>query len=529
MNFLGNRNNAGNAKKPVVTTRTVHVPILGKHQGAVRSHAQKQASSTKKPIPRPPPASERFKPSSIAKTESRPISPAQRALQGTRVTKRKSATPEYHLSSDDDSESDAPSASSSDAPRKRIKSSMSSAASSLGPKRKVVLSSKAAPLGKRDFIHGAQLTASDGEDGHKYKSPWQDQMFLTCELQYPTNSPRERFELKTPKNEADDYQPMEDIENTILVIARAYFPEELAEKYLSEEDEQSFVRGFARARSKHSVDVFKAVVEQYNGLVASLLASGKIRKRLASKDTLLLSPKRVELDWIKRILDQTYSRTVSPKVESLRKYDNGTDNVYGELLPRFIDIICEQTNLTDDKVFVDLGSGVGNVVLQAALQIGCESWGIESMRNPCELARLQAREFAARARLWNLNVGKVHLIRGDFTTNEEVRQVLKRADVVLVNNHAFLPDTNNTLVHMFLDLKEGAKVVSLKSFGYLNEGEEVEARNEFSMCNTFVQRQYDYFSDHVSWTNQSGYYYIATKDSGPMDDFQKRRGRLTRR
>ncbi len=92
-------------------------------------------------------------------------------------------------------------------------------------------------------------------------------------------------------------------------------------------------------------------------------------------------------------MKQAYDRAVAPRVELLTKYENGTDNVYGELLPRFItNILVDRLHMTCDHVFVDLGSGVGNVVFQAAFQIGCESWGREMMDNACNLAEAQQRE-----------------------------------------------------------------------------------------------------------------------------------------
>ncbi|KAI7515855.1 hypothetical protein KC317_g23642, partial [Hortaea werneckii] len=193
----------------------------------------------------------------------------------------------------------------------------------------------------------------------------------------------------------------------------------------------------------------------------------------------------LQLDWIKRILDQIFVRTVSPKAEKLNAYKNGSDNVYGELFPRFISDIFKKTGLKHDQVFIDLGSGVGNVTLQAALEVGCESWGIEMMPNPCDLAELQAKEFAARTKLWGLDVGPVNLLRGDMTSHPEVPNILQRADVVLVNNQAFTPALNDKLRDMFLDLKPGAKVVSLKPFRPL--GHKIAARNVDSVVNQFVQ------------------------------------------
>lgn len=238
--------------------------------------------------------------------------------------------------------------------------------------------------------------------------------------------------------------------------------------------------------------------------------------------TVLRSKSHVPLDWARRVLEQIYSRTVSPKVETLRRYENGSDDVYGELLPRFASDIFKKTKLNHDMTFLDLGSGVGNVVLQAALEIGCDSWGIEKMPNPCDLAELQEKEFPERAKLWGLDVGKARCIRGDFTNNKEVGEVLKRADVVLVNNQAFTPALNDALLHMFLDLKEGCQVVSLKPF--VPEGHKMSTRNYSSMVNHFVQQKYEYFSDSVSWGADWGNWFIARKDREPLRRFMKLNG-----
>jgi H3 lysine-79-specific histone-lysine N-methyltransferase len=204
-------------------------------------------------------------------------------------------------------------------------------------------------------------------------------------------------------------------------------------------------------------------------------------------------------------------------VESLRQYENGTDNVYGELLPRFISDIFKQTRLKSNQVFVDLGSGVGNVVLQAALEIGCESWGCEVMQNACELADLQHSEFKSRCRLWGLTPGEVHLFRGDFLNEESIAKALRKADVVLINNQAFTPQLNDKLVNHFLDLKEGCQIVSLKSF--VPTGHKIQSRNLNSPLNLLSVEKKNYWSECVSWTNAGGQYFIATKDSSRLKAF----------
>jgi H3 lysine-79-specific histone-lysine N-methyltransferase len=61
--------------------------------------------------------------------------------------------------------------------------------------------------------------------------------------------------------------------------------------------------------------------------------------------------------------------------------------------------IVREACISHDSVFVDLGCGIGNVVLYAAAQTGCEAYGVEIMKTPARLAQLQLNEFQARMRL----------------------------------------------------------------------------------------------------------------------------------
>lgn len=248
---------------------------------------------------------------------------------------------------------------------------------------------------------------------------------------------------------------------------------------------------------------FKQAVDNYNAAIERLIQDGALAKNLDTRHDL-------PLNMVQLMLRQVYDRTVSPDVDSLRKYDAGTDNIYGELLTPFVHQILEKTKVTSDQVFVDLGSGVGNVVLQAALEIGCESWGCEIVENSCKLAKAQHEEFKARCRLWGIETGKVHLEEGDFMHHIPILNAIKRADVILVNNEVFNPKTNDALCLLFLDCKAGCKIVSLKSFVSENQ---ITSRNTNNPTNNLEVERHYYTASDVSWTANGGNYYIATKRS----------------
>jgi H3 lysine-79-specific histone-lysine N-methyltransferase len=187
-----------------------------------------------------------------------------------------------------------------------------------------------------------------------------------------------------------------------------------------------------------------------------------------------------------RIVDETYQRCVGPHVRELGRYEAFSSSVYGELMPSLISDIVTATALSPSSLLLDLGSGVGNVVTQASLQSGCTSFGVELMPVPAKVSLKQLEEFKRRCRMWGVSIGDVHLEEGDMLTSRKVSELMGKADVVLVNNKVFreerkflfprfshycmkidfrgIFEVNEALRPKFLDLKEGAVVVSLKPF-----------------------------------------------------------------
>lgn len=350
-------------------------------------------------------------------------------------------------------------------------------------------------------------TLGEGED----ESP-------TLDLQYPCNNMTERYQLVRPVDRSD-FKPLDEIKENMRIVKEFYLDPDAAEKI---EPEGGFGGGLIEKLERAARDTrpgaqthFLAVVEEYNQILKSQRKDGIIAKSLDN----MTSPLPFKL--VNHIVkEQIYSRTVSPQVDSVREYEGFSDNVYGELLPKFLSNIFKETRLTSDQIFVDLGSGVGNCVLQAALEIGCDSWGCEVMANPAKLAQAQAEEFPSRCRMWGINPGNVRIVQDDFTENSEIRSVLSRADVVLVNNQAFTPALNDHLKSIFLDLKEGCRIVSLKYFRDPNHRVKESNINDLVNCLSVVEKER--FSNMVSWTDDPGKWFLHTKDSTELKKVRER-------
>ncbi|KAL7918477.1 histone methylation protein DOT1 domain-containing protein [Trichoderma austrokoningii] len=322
---------------------------------------------------------------------------------------------------------------------------------------------------------------------------------VAVELQYPTLQRREKFQLVWGKDKIDTVEASIRI---VRLVAGTYLTAAEAEEFTKQDN--GIIRRLEKAANRNIQDLagFKAALRDYNKNLLELVEAGVVSKNLENLHEL-------PAELTDFILDQIYDRTVAPKVELLAKYENGTDFVYGELLHPFITkILVEQAKMTSDQVFVDLGSGVGNVVLQAALEVGCESWGCEMMENACNLAEAQEKEFHARCLLWGIEPGEVHIERGDFRKNASIHNALKRADVILVNNKAFTSQLNDDLIRMFLDLKPGCKIISLKSF----VADSKSNHNINDVGSTILDvEECTYPEGYVSWTNAGGQYYISTR------------------
>jgi len=222
-----------------------------------------------------------------------------------------------------------------------------------------------------------------------------------------------------------------------------------------------------------------------------------------------------------RVYEETYQRCVGPSAMRLEKsYKVWSNEVYGELLPPLLSEIFSVTGLGPNSLFMDLGSGVGNAVLQASLLTGCRSYGIEIGKMPAQLARAQLEQMQKRCRMWGFSMGQVELEEEDMLKSERVPEMMKKADVVLINNKVFAQTLNEAIRASFLDLKEGAIVVSLATFW--DNTKNITERNVNDMSAIFQVTERPYRSGSVSWGNGGGSYYLHRVDREGYRKIQER-------
>ncbi|KAL1921488.1 uncharacterized protein VTP21DRAFT_11204 [Calcarisporiella thermophila] len=343
-------------------------------------------------------------------------------------------------------------------------------------------------------------------------------------IEYPRT--QENFALLKPvtgtKSQDEDrheYNPLVDIVRTAEFLVEHYT--NASQKTLFGDESQGILRNLNKFKNRRDLPNFLASVKEFNRVMRKLKDDGSIR---ANSKVVAARPPH---DLVRHVLFQIYSRTVAPQADRLNDYKAFSNNVYGEILPIFVDELIERAGITRNSVFIDLGCGTGNVVLQVAAQTGCEAYGIEIQPTPSKLAMLQLEEFLARMRAYRLQHGTVRIWQGDFLDHSQTTSILSRADVVLVNNYAFDAELNQALLQRFLDLKEGCRIISLKSFVSIHH--QITARNIDAVENILRVKEHPYWTQYVSWTHNGGMYYIHTVDRGPLNRFLERmRGGRTR-
>lgn len=89
------------------------------------------------------------------------------------------------------------------------------------------------------------------------------------------------------------------------------------------------MRSLEKAKAKKDGPTFLAEVERYNAGIRGLREEGKMEENIKAMKGLK------QKTW-EKVTAQAYDRAVGPEIEELARYEAFSDNVYGELLPKFM-------------------------------------------------------------------------------------------------------------------------------------------------------------------------------------------------
>lgn len=129
-------------------------------------------------------------------------------------------------------------------------------------------------------------------------------------------------------------------------------------------------------------DSMKTLCEKYNSALTQILESKG--GPLVRSDP----HERPSVGLLQHIMQKSYNNAVSNPVK-LNEYKSWTPEVYGETSFEFISQMLDAIPITKDDLFIDLGSGVGQVVLQVAASVNLHKCiGIEKADVPVQYSRV---------------------------------------------------------------------------------------------------------------------------------------------
>ncbi|KAL0071679.1 Nucleosomal histone H3-Lys79 methylase [Marasmius tenuissimus] len=171
---------------------------------------------------------------------------------------------------------------------------------------------------------------------------------------------------------------------------------------------------------------------------------------------------RPTTDILDCIFNQVYGRCVSSCLRILRRYAK-TEETFGEFMPAFVDeILTEVVAITPKSVVLDLGCGVGQLLVQIVLENLCLGYGIEIREELVGIADEFLKQALLQAQLWGLAPGGMKVYCGDFTKDDRVPRLLEMSDLVIINNEKFGSELCQAVAMLLVEHMKSSCVVVVK-------------------------------------------------------------------
>ncbi|XP_037954058.1 histone-lysine N-methyltransferase, H3 lysine-79 specific isoform X2 [Teleopsis dalmanni] len=256
------------------------------------------------------------------------------------------------------------------------------------------------------------------------------------------------------------------------------------------------------------------LVDRFNKAVDSIVALEKGTSLPAERLNKFAHP-----SLLRHILQLVYNAAVLDP-EKLNTYVPFSPEVYGETSYELVQQMIKHVNITNEDTFIDLGSGVGQVVLQMAGSFPLKTCiGIEKADTPAAYAERMDAYFRQFMAWFGKRYCEYKLIKGDFLVDEH-REKITSSTLVFVNNFAFGPNVDHQLKERFADLRDSARIVSSKSFCPLNF--RITDRNLSDIGTIMHVSEIPPLKGSVSWTCKPVSYYLHIIDRTILERYFQR-------
>eukprot|EP00127_Corallochytrium_limacisporum_P001550 Clim_evm3s66 gene=Clim_evmTU3s66 len=304
----------------------------------------------------------------------------------------------------------------------------------------------------------------------------------------------ERPEIyKWPLLMEDEYDPASDLLDTIRLV-------------LGEFGDQEGVVSMTYGVDRKSYSSMRKLCDHFNAYIMHALSKTESKGLLQREVTRL---------WASHICRQTYNRSIDDPMK-LNEYSAFTEEVYGEFSYEMFDHVIQTVGIGPEDIFLDLGSGVGQIVVQVATQCKAKlSYGIEKNDVPAGYAKLMSKNFDRLMAFYGKEHGKYVIEQGDFL-EDRVIEYIKKATVIFCNNFAFGPKVNHHLSQRLLDAQDGAVIISSLTFAPLHFRISERTIGDIGAILDIRKVHYD-GAGGVSWTDKPFDYFISTVNRGKVE------------
>ncbi|VDK75523.1 unnamed protein product [Litomosoides sigmodontis] len=210
---------------------------------------------------------------------------------------------------------------------------------------------------------------------------------------------------------------------------------------------------------------------------------------------------------LRQICTRAYNRAVDNVHLLNNHYKAFSSQTYGETSFDRMQMIIQEIVPKDRDVFVDLGSGVGQLVIHMAGGSKVrKAVGIEIASLPNRYAQNLSVEFKKWMKWYGKKFRPFELHKGDFLDEKFRDLITKEATIILINNFAFTAELETRIKRELLsELKDGTRIISTKPYGLPNRTITDRHLNDISaILDVFEMAQCE---NACSWTSNYVAYY----------------------
>uniref|UniRef100_A0AC35TGM8 Histone-lysine N-methyltransferase, H3 lysine-79 specific n=1 Tax=Rhabditophanes sp. KR3021 TaxID=114890 RepID=A0AC35TGM8_9BILA len=228
---------------------------------------------------------------------------------------------------------------------------------------------------------------------------------------------------------------------------------------------------------------------------------------------------------LQTILVRSYNKAVTHVTALNKYYEAFSSETYGETSWKRMETILPQLGLTDKDVFVDLGSGVGQIVCHVAGGSKVKlAVGIEIADLPSRYAENMKEEFQKSMKWHSKKFREFRLEKGNFLDNKYRPLILEQATVLFINNYAFSSDLDFAIKQYIIsELKQGTRIISTKPFAVTKE---INDRTLSDVSSILDITEFNEIEGAASWTNGHVAYYLQTINRTRLEEFYAKKKKM---